>query len=175
MFGIIFLFYSVLRNITFINDLYVDILNEFARFLLWASELLLNLFGFKTVTYGKTIEILDNFTNKGIYLDRGCMGRNVMLVFSALVFVFPGNWKNKLWYIPMGLIIIIFINVVRIASLTYISYRYPEHLDFNHYVVFRVVAWIAIFIMWGIWFNRLSGMKNKKSKEKNLESSGVDD
>lgn len=165
-YGFILFFYNVLRDIQWVNDLYVEGLNEFARFLLWASEGFVELFGFEAITFGKTIEIVENFTNKGIYLDRGCMGRNVMLSFAAVIFIFPGHWKNKLWYIPMGLAVITFVNIIRISAMAYIGLRYPQHLDFNHYVVFRAVAWGAIFLMWVIWFNRFSGLSKRIQKAK---------
>jgi len=165
-YGLIVLFYDVLRDIEIINELYVDGLNHFAIFLLDGSELLLNIFGFEAVTFGKTIEILDDFSNQGIYLDRGCMGRNVMLTFAAVIFVFPGDFRHKLWYIPAGLAVIVLINLIRVAAMAYIGYAHPQYVDFNHYFVFRAVAWAAIFFMWAVWFNRFSGLRSKFQKRK---------
>ncbi|MEA2041964.1 MAG: hypothetical protein U9N85_05365 [Bacteroidota bacterium] len=159
MLAAIILFYNVLRDIEFINTLYVKVLNEFAVFLLFASEFFLELFGVEVITYGKTVEILSDFYNKGIYLDRGCMGRNVMLAYAAVVFIFPGKLMHKLWYIPAGLIVIILINIIRISALAYIALCCPEYSDINHYIIFKGVAWIAIFVMWSIWINKFSKAK----------------
>ena len=163
MFVAIVFFYGVLRDIEYINTLYVDVLNEFAVFLLYCSEFVLELFGFEAITYGKTVEILSDFHNKGIYLDRGCMGRNVMLGYAAVIFVFPGKLIHKLWYIPAGLIIITIINIFRISGLTYIALCCPEYSDINHYFIFKGVAWITILFMWGIWVNKFSNIKTKKN------------
>jgi len=161
-FFLIFLFYHVLRKNEIIDKWYVDILNHFANILLIGSKFITELFGFEVVTYGKTIKIIDEFKAAGIYLDRGCMGRNVMLGYAALIAVFPGKLINKLWYIPMGLIVITFVNMLRISGLAITAYCCPQYSDVNHYFIFKIVAWIVIFILWVIWFNRYSPFAKKK-------------
>lgn len=167
LFFVIYFFYHVLRQNEFIDRIYVTGLNQFSRFLLFASAKFTELFGFEVTTYGKTIKIVDGFKAHGVYMDRGCMGRNVLLAFAGLIAVFPGKFINKLWYIPMGLAIITFVNILRISGLAITAYCCPEYSDINHYLVFKIVAWAVIFILWVIWFNRFSPFaKKKKNKEK---------
>ena len=167
LFIFIYIFYHVLRQNPFIDNLYVSGLNKFAQFLLFLSKKFTELFGFEVVTYGKTIKIIDGFKAHGIYMDRGCMGRNVLLAFAALIAVFPGKLKHKLWYIPMGLIIITFVNVLRISGLAITAYCCPEYSNINHHIIFKIAAWIVIFILWVIWFNNFSPFsKKKKDKPK---------
>lgn len=163
--AIIFIvFYSLLRKIDYIDELYVSGLNHFAKFLLFTSEQFTELFGFEVVTYGKTIRIIDDFKAAGIYLDRGCMGRNVILGFASLILATPGMFYKKLWYIPMGISVITFINILRISGLAITAYCCPQYSDINHYFVFKLFAWAAIFIMWAVWFNKfiLKSQFNKK-------------
>lgn len=165
MFGFIMLFYTVLRNNETIDTLYVDALNVYAKLLLIGSKFITELFGFEVVTFGKTIKIIDDFKASGVYLDRGCMGRNIMLGYAALIAVFPGKFVHKLWYIPMGLSVITLVNILRISGLAITAYCCPQYSDINHYFVFKVIAWIIIFFLWVIWFNRFSPFaKKKKSK-----------
>ncbi len=166
VFFFIILFYNVLRQIDVVNDWYVESLNFYAKILLWGSELITELLGFEVTTYGKTIKIIDNFQASGIYLDRGCMGRNVLLGFSALIVVFPGKWIHKFWYIPMGIVILTFVNMLRISGLAVTAYCCPEYSDINHYFIFKIAAWIIIFILWLIWFNKFSPFGNKKKAYK---------
>lgn len=161
-FILIYVFYSILRKYEIIDTWYINILNKFATLLLIGSKFITELFGFEVVTYGKTIKIIDGFKASGIYLDRGCMGRNVMLGYAALIAVFPGKLVHKLWYIPMGLSVITFVNMLRISGLAITAYCCPQYSDVNHYVVFKIVAWIVIFILWLIWFNRFSPFANKR-------------
>lgn len=162
LFIFIYIFYNILRDIKIIDDIYVYILNKFVLVLLAASKFFVELFGFEVVTFGKTIKIIDNFQAAGVYLDRGCMGRNVMLAYAALIAVFPGKIKHKFWYIPMGLIIITIVNILRISGLAITAYCCPEYSDINHYLVFKIIAWIVIFLLWVIWFNRFSPFKKNK-------------
>ncbi len=162
----VYLFYHVLRQFEFIDQIYVNALNQFAQFLLFASKKFTELFGFEVITYGKTIKIVDEFKAHGVYMDRGCMGRNVLLAFAGLIAVFPGKLRDKLWYIPMGLAVITLINILRISGLAITAYCCPQYSDVNHYLVFKIVAWIVIFILWVIWFNRFSPFAKKKKPKK---------
>ena len=166
LFLAIYIFYHILRQYDFIDRLYVDILNKFAQFLLFASAKFTEFFGFEVTTYGKTIKIVDNFQAHGVYMDRGCMGRNVLLAFAGLIVVFPGKFIHKLWYIPMGLTVITFVNILRISGLAITAYCCPEYSNINHHLVFKIAAWIVIFVLWMIWFNRFSPfVKNKETKK----------
>jgi len=155
-----------LRKIEIINIFYVDVLNYYARILLIFSKLCLELFGHEVVTYGKTIKIIDNFHTSGVFLDRGCMGRNVLLAFSVMILALPGPFKHKLWYLPSGLIILTFVNVLRISGLAYINKCCPDYSDINHYLFFKLAAWTVIFILWYVWIKKFSlkYMKNKLRK-----------
>jgi len=165
IFSLIYIFYNILRENETIDILYVDILNKFAKVLLVGSELITELFGFEVVTYGKSIKIVDNFQSASIFLDRGCMGRNVMLGYAALIAVFPGKFIHKLWYIPMGLFIITLVNMFRISGLAITAYCCPEYSDINHHFVFKIVAWVVIFFLWVIWFNKFSPFVKKKNQK----------
>jgi len=159
-----FLFYYGLREVEFINEMYVNGLNSFASFLLVCSKFITELAGFDVTVYGKTIRITNEFKAHGVFLDRGCMGRNVMLGFIGFILAFPGKFKNKLWYIPLGTAILIFINILRITGLAIVAYCCPEYSDVNHYVVFKYAAWSVILILWLIWINKFSPVKLKKKK-----------
>ncbi len=165
LFFITWFFYGVLRENETIDEYYVTALNYFARMLLFFSEIFTELLGFEVVTYGKTIRIIDGLKAHGVYLDRGCMGRNVMLAYAGLIAVFPGSWKHKIWYIPMGLAIITFVNILRISGLAITAYCCPEYSEVNHHLVFKIVAWGVIFILWKIWFDKFSPFSNKSNQK----------
>ncbi len=170
LFLVVYLFYHVLRQFSFIDEMYVRALNNFAKFLLFASAKFTELFGFEVTTYGKTIKIVDDFKAHGVYMDRGCMGRNVLLAYAGLIAVSPGRFINKLWYIPMGLAIITFVNILRISGLAITAYCCPEYSDINHYLVFKIAAWAVIFVLWMIWFNRFSPFAKKGKNKIDSES-----
>lgn len=170
LFGLFIGFYKGLRQIPEVDEWYVDSLNSYATFLLVVSDFFVELFGFEAVIYGKTIRIVDELLAQGVYLDRGCMGRNVMLGYAGLIAMFPGGFKHKLWYIPAGLVILVFVNILRISGLAIIAYCCPEYSDINHHFVFKIAAWGVIFLLWVIWFKRFSNTKktspNTQKKQK---------
>ena len=94
---------------------------------------------------------LDAGNYRGIWVGDECNGFKLFSIFSVFIIAFPGKIKNKLWYLPLGLIIIHFVNVLRIMALIMINNYYPRYLDFNHLYTFTIIVYVAIFILWYIW------------------------
>lgn len=85
-----------------------------------------------------------------------CNGMELFALYAGFIICFPGPWKHKLWYIPVGILAIHFINVLRAVALALIQLKSPEHLDFNHHYTFTIVVYAFIFLFWVIWANRFS-------------------
>ena len=79
--------------------------------------------------------------------------------------IFPGPWKHKAWYIPAGLVIIEWTNVVRICGVLLMQVWWPNihiHLfgnDINtfrlaHDYIFKVFFYLIIFLMWVLWVEK---------------------
>jgi exosortase family protein XrtF len=91
-----------------------------------------------------------------IWIGGPCDGVAIMAIFLIFVSAFPGNQIHKLWYIPLGILLIHFINVLRVAGLTLINFYAPEYLDFNHNYTFTFLVYGFIFILWITWVNKFS-------------------
>ena len=111
-------------------------------------------------SHGKTF-LFDNKDSIDILFP--CAGVQPMLQFALLILLYPGPWKHKTWYIPMGMIIIHFTNVFRITCLCIIMAYWPQHWYYAHDYPFRILVYLVIFIMWIIW--------NEKFYHRNLKSS----
>ncbi len=85
-----------------------------------------------------------------------CNGLELFALYAGFIICFPGNTKSKLWFIPVGFIIIHFINVLRTTALAYIQFKAPEYLDFNHHYTFTIIVYAIIFLLWITWVNRYS-------------------
>ena len=92
-----------------------------------ASELLFNqscwvlehIFRVDFVTRNHVIGVLNcNDTYSLINVAPECTSLKQWLHWLFLMLIFPGPWKHKAWYIPLGLVIIEFINVVRVVGIT---------------------------------------------------------
>ena len=160
-----FTFYQFLRNSTFIHNIYEVGTEKLTENLLIISKFVLDLFGFETFLNGKIIRIEGT---GGVYLDRGCLGRNLMGLYVGFILAYPGKIKHKLWVVPAGLLVIIILNIMRISGLTYLVLRWPEYVDINHHVIFKYTVYFFIFLMWYFWIKHYS--VSAKPRKKNTKS-----
>jgi exosortase/archaeosortase family protein len=92
------------------------------------------------------------FENNGfVAINHSCSGLKPMLQYLLLMLIFPGPWKHKAWFIPMGLLIVHFTNLFRISGLAVVTITIPEYWDFAHDYVFRPFFYVVIFFLWVWW------------------------
>lgn len=96
----------------------------------------------------------------GVTVGAPCDGIVLLALFTVFVIAFPGPWKHKAWFLPIGLLTIHLINVLRIAALAIIVKINPAWLDFNHDYTFTILVYSYVFYLWYIWVNRFSPLKN---------------
>lgn len=115
---------------------------------------------------GYDIKTLNNtlyFPNNGFVAVQGaCSGLKQFYQWIFLILIFPGPWKYKSWYIPMGLVIIHLTNIFRIIILSVVVMNWPQQWDFIHLWIMRPFFYVVIFIMWVIWVEKYR-YKNKKT------------
>ena len=97
------------------------------------------------------------FENGGyIGINESCSGLKPMLQFILLFLIFPGPWRKKLWFIPMGLLIVHLTNLFRIVGLAVVTVTVPQYWDFSHDYLFRPFFYVIIFLLWVWWAEKLS-------------------
>lgn len=103
----------------------------------------------------------------GLWIGDPCNGLTLFALFIGFVLAYPGPWKKKLWFIPMGMVTIHLLNVLRIVGLALTVHYFPnnpEVLDFNHTYTFTMLVYGYVFFLWYIWASKFSGASFKKSK-----------
>lgn len=106
------------------------------------------------------------FANNGyIAVNRSCSGFKQILQFVLLMLLFPGSWKRKLWFIPLGVIAVYFTNLFRIIGLSVVIIVLPEYWDFSHDYLFRPFFYVVIFMLWVWWVEKLANPKTEKAIE----------
>ena len=106
------------------------------------------------------------FDNQGyMSINRSCSGMKQIMQFVILMMVFPGSWKKKLWFIPMGAFIVHLTNLFRITGLSIVLTTVPEQWKFSHDYIFRPFFYVVIFMMWVWWVEKLSGKKELKKAD----------
>ena len=133
------------------------------RLFSWASALLFDqstwtlehIFGMDFFTYEHTIGFV-NYQDTYSYVTVApeCTSLKQWMHWLFLMLIFPGPWKHKAWYIPLGLVIIEFTNVVRIVGITLFLVHYPDDFALAHDVIFKIMFYVVIFLMWMIWVER---------------------
>ena len=151
-----FFFYHYLYKIDEIIELKFDSLTEFSKLLSSQSNFILSIFNFNTSTeiHGEMVvtKILDFPFSHGVWL------------FTIFIISFKGDWSKKIWFIPLGVLCLHFLNILRISVLTYISAVNPFILDFNHNITFQLITYSAMLGLWYLWILKFSSLKVNEKK-----------
>lgn len=152
---------------------YFPIAGLIARLFDSASELLFNqscwvlehIFNIDIITKDHIIGLMNKHdTYSFINVAPECTSLKQWLHWLFLMLLFPGPWKHKLWYIPMGLVVIEFINVVRVVGISLCMIPFPNHFAFFHNYFFKTLFYLFIFIMWVVWVEKFLHKKEKIKK-----------
>lgn len=124
------------------------------------ASVFLKLFGYTTaISPGDHQFLIEIGSKPMVGVGNPCNGLELFVLFAGFVLCFPGGAKQKLWFIPIGIIIIHIANFIRAASLALIQYYNPQYLEFNHHYTFVVIVYGIIFGLWIYWVNRLATIK----------------
>ena len=85
------------------------------------------------------------------YIIEGCNAVSVMILFVAFVFAFKASAVHYLWFIPGGLIILHFFNILRISLLGLSYLYYPEYARSLHDYAFPGVIYGVTMVLWFVW------------------------
>ncbi|MBQ3709775.1 MAG: exosortase/archaeosortase family protein [Bacteroidales bacterium] len=145
---------------------------------LWSVELLFgqscwvleHIFGIDITTVSETRRILAlsrDGSFVGVTIAPLCASLKQWLHWLFLMLIFPGPWKHKAWYIPAGLVIIEWTNVVRICGILMMQMQWPGPKTFHiaHDYIFKVFFYLVIFLMWVLWVEKFKNKKQKKAEQ----------
>jgi exosortase/archaeosortase family protein len=90
-----------------------------------------------SVTYDDAKQIM--YFGNGAFLgvNMSCSGFKQLLQLALLFLVYPGPVKHKVWFIPLGIVVIYFVNVLRIIILAVVVDNRPEYFEFTHDYIVR--------------------------------------
>ncbi len=156
--GLWIIFYKLLRHIPIVDYVYEQGIYAFTKIQLIVTKIILNILGYTVEIYGKTIKIVGS---NGVHLDRGCLGRNTLGLLLGFIYALPGRIKHKIYFTFIGVSIFLLLNIGRITALAITDYCCPQRLDFNHHFLFKIIVYIAIFILWTFWIKKHSYITKK--------------
>lgn len=129
------------------------VINDSSLWALWALDTL----GYSTFQgEHETIRTIGISGTHGLWIGDPCNGLTLFALFSLFILAYPGKWKHKLWYIPLGITLIHTMNILRIVALCIITLRSPQWLEFNHTYLFQTLMYAFIFLLWFVWIKKFS-------------------
>ena len=90
-----------------------------------------------------------------------CSGLVLFVLFAGFIICYPGKWKDKLWFIPLGVSLIFFVNLLRMVLLSINFKYYHSSFAFNHHVTFTYSVYLFIFLLWIIWVNKFGNVQSR--------------
>lgn len=105
------------------------------------------------------------FDNNGyVGVNSSCSGFKQFLQFFILFLVYPGPWKHKLWFIPVGLTLVYLTNIMRIVLVAVAVNYEPTYFDVVHDYIVRPLFYLVIFALWVTWVERFYTKRIKPGK-----------
>jgi exosortase/archaeosortase family protein len=134
----------------------------------WLTSMILSLFNEHTVPVsqaffdpekGRTITAGAVFyplpLNRIIYVVEHCLAIPATIIFISAIAIYRGSWKNKLWFIPMGVFAIACINLIRLVLLCYTFAHFSKlFFDVNHSVIYVAVTYTLIMLLIIWWMKK---------------------
>lgn len=166
-----FLFLSTLLYLSwyFTYEFYLKentLINEYViNNLVILGEGTLQFFGYQTTNYAVDGIWRVHFGvagSNGVTIGAPCDGIVLFALFIVFIVSYPGPIKHKLWYLPLGLIIIHFLNVARVVGLALIVHYEESWLAFNHDYTFTWIVYGVVFGLWWFWINKFSVLNSAK-------------
>lgn len=177
LFMIILLFFHIMWR-TFIRDiLSVEFINSSSNWLAvqvysesrWVLEKLgVNITSFDELRIGQSFRsnVFYHAENNGyVSVNSSCSGLKQFYQWFFLMVLFPGPWKQKIWFIPTGIIIIHLVNVFRIITMVFVTIYMAEYWDFIHDWILRPFFYVVMFILW-VWWNEKFYLNSNLRKNK---------
>jgi exosortase family protein XrtF len=129
--------------------------------LIFCAEEILKFIGYHLIQVPEgpdTVRVLGIDGTHGVWIGDPCNGISVFALFSGFILIFPGPSIAKIWFAPLGVLLIHLVNILRVVGLCVVMKYFPESLEFNHTYTFTVIVYCFVFFLWLIWVNKYSGI-----------------
>lgn len=90
-----------------------------------------------------------------VSIVEGCNSISVVILFISFIIAFAESFKKTLLFLFAGAVLIYVVNVLRIAILVVLLYKFPEYEHILHSVIFPGIIYSMVFILWMLWVRML--------------------
>lgn len=148
-----FLYKHFEADIISINFISVIIVFLTGNLLISTNWILEHVFAVHSVIEGDMLILPNGFS---IEMQSGCSGLQQLVLLILLFLIYPGQWRHKLWFIPVSLIGLHLLNFIRFTGMSLYSAFYPAHFHVVHDWIFRPFIYLGIFLLWVVWTERIN-------------------
>ena len=143
-------FVFTLEHVPYLTPYWDTFRDGFGHLLAISTEYIVcDILGLDGQSYGRVFRI--EGTN-GIAIKNSCIGLSAMVIFAGLIAVYPGKWQHKLWYIPLGMVLVQCSNLFRLVSLSIMQkYSSEAFVQFNHGYTYLIITYSFIFMLVVHW------------------------
>ena len=142
----LYLIWLAFRKYTYVYGLDGAFTHNYSNLYLLVSDFIIRMIGYSPVTdYDSSSMYIPG--GNGIIIQYGCLAIGIMFHFVIFIVAYPGSIKGKVWFIPLGLIVIFLVNSVRIALLAWIDCFKSEYFDLFHNFMFSAIIYAIVFVM----------------------------
>jgi exosortase/archaeosortase family protein len=129
------------------------------KFVMGGTVAVLSVFGYEVHHTYDIVWITG--AKQSLFIGHPCLAFDLMVMFAALIFAYPGNKKSKWWIIPAGCLLIQILNVIRMCLLTVAAKERLGSLEFEHHYLFKFTVYALIFIIWALWIKYFPAEEGK--------------
>ena len=125
----------------------------FGRFITIISAQALRIMGYTVTDFHRMIIVEGT---PGVYIGDLCLGVAPLFIFAGFILFYGDNWRNKLWFIPMGWVLILITNVIRTIALVLVLLYERQWFKLAHEYVYVLLTYGVIFLLVMWWMNKLA-------------------
>ena len=124
---------------------------------IFPSLWILKTFGFDAY---KSYDILWIVGTKGVRIDNVCLGLDLIVNLIVLIVAYPGNLRLKFLIIPIGILLILLLNIVRATGIVISQYYHASWFKFDYHYTYNILVYLISFGAWMVYVN----LSDKKAK-----------
>ena len=88
-----------------------------------------------------------------------CTALKQSFIWLVIMLFARGDFRRKLWFIPLGWICAYVFNILRITAIGLLCEAHPERFDFYHTILFKYLFYAVLFALWVWWIERVGKVK----------------
>ena len=90
-----------------------------------------------------------------VRIIKECTVVGPLLVLGMGIFSYPAPFRIKAWGLVWGVLIMLLVNQIRIASLFFIGVKFPVFLEVAHLVIWQGILIVVGIVIWLLWVERV--------------------